>query len=157
MWFATCPSLQMRHFFRVRIKAKMSQTKNVMLAATMMMMIDDSLQEMELAPETNLEFVLNHLNEEVIKLNPPPPPRNEKPTIPPPIVVKVRKPPHCLKCGHAKLGHDRLSSTSVGVPFAHLKYVQRHCPKHHVLVPGIYQIVEIQDCKCVSICNIKRK
>ena len=51
---------------------------------------NDSLQEMELAPETNLEFVLNHLNEEVIKLNPPPPPRNEKPTIPPPIVVKVK-------------------------------------------------------------------
>ena len=53
---------------------------------------NDSLQEMELAPETNLEFVLNHLNEEVIKLNPPPPPRNnKKPTIPPPIVVKVEK------------------------------------------------------------------
>ena len=71
---------------------------------------DDSLQEMELAPETNLEFVLNNLNEEVIKLNPPSPPRNEKPTIPPPRVVKVRKPPHCLKCSHAKLGHDRISS-----------------------------------------------
>ena len=72
---------------------------------------NDSLQEMKLAPETSLEFVLNDLNEEVIKLNPPPPPRNEKPTVPPPIVVKVRKPPHCLKCGNAKLGHDRSSST----------------------------------------------
>ena len=109
------------------------------------------MQEMELAPETNLEFVLNHLNEEVIKLNPPPQPRNEKPTIPPPVVVKVRKPPHCLKYGHAKLGNDRLSSTLSRCPLSHLKYVQIHCPKHHVLVPGIYQIVEIQDCKCVSI------
>ena len=38
---------------------------------------NDNLQEMELAPETNLEFVLNHLNEEVIKLNPPPPPLHQ--------------------------------------------------------------------------------
>ena len=71
---------------------------------------DETFDEIDIVPEINYEAVVIQLNEQVIKLSPPSPSTT--------VIVeaqqdslKIRKPPHCSKCKHVKLGHSRINSS----------------------------------------------
>jgi hypothetical protein len=76
---------------------------------------DDTIDDIEVIPETNYEAVVSHLNEQVIKLSPQLPSKTEI-VQEAPVSIKIRKPPHCSKCYHIRLGHSKKNSTQTKCP-----------------------------------------